>query len=95
MRFITDCVHSNGPDITAMVDAAIDITRRTFLRHVDRNDLERVEGGLGYEKDPRKGLTMAADYHVSYHRSKFQGRRCYYFQWSAIEHIFQTVQDCG
>lgn len=88
MRFITDCIGSNGPDIEAMTEAAITITRRTFLKHIDRNDLECIEGGLGYEKDPRKGLTMAADWHVSYHRSKYQGRRCYYFCWSAIEHIF-------
>ena len=87
-RFITDPINSNGPAIEAMTASAIKITRRTFLKHVDRNDLECIEGGLGYEKDPRKGLTMAADYCVSYHRSKFEGKPCYYFQWSRIEHIF-------
>ncbi len=88
MKFVTDCIGSNARDVQAMIDAAIDITRQTFLKHVDREEMDCIEGGLGYEKDPRKGLTMAADYAVSYHRSKYQGRLCYYFRWSAIEHIF-------
>ena len=88
MRFITDCIGSNGPDIEAMTEAAIDITRRTFLQHVDQSELADIAEHLGYCWHPSQGLTMAADWAVSYHRSKYQGRRCYYFCWSAIEHVF-------
>ena len=88
MRFITDCISAKGPDISAMTETAIDITRRTFLKHVNREDLDLLAVGMGYQRHPQQGLTMAADYSVSYHRSKYQSRRCYYFCWSAIEYVF-------
>jgi hypothetical protein len=76
------------PHLTEMVDSATDITRKTFLAHVDRDDLRQVELGLGYDAHPKQGLTMAGDYHVSYHRSKYKGKRCYFFKWSGIEYVF-------
>ena len=87
-RYLTDCVHSDGPSITPMVDQARDVTRRTFLQHVDRENLREIEAGIGYAAHPRQGLTMAADWSVSYYRSKFRGRPCYFFKWSSIEHVF-------
>jgi hypothetical protein len=68
-----------------MIEAARGITRRTFLKHVDRAELRDMEKGLGYE---RGGLMMASDWAVSYHRSTLHGKRCYYFRHSAIEHVF-------
>lgn len=88
MRFVTNCVNSTSRDITPMVDAEKDITRRTFLQHVDRENLRDVEKSLGYDEHPSQGLTMAGDYHVSYHRSVFRGQPCYFFRWSSIEYVF-------
>lgn len=88
-RFVTNCINSTSEAISPMVDAARDIiSRRTFLKHVDRDDLRQVERECGYDTHPKQGLTMAGDYHVSYHRSEFRGKRCYYFRWSAIEFVF-------
>lgn len=88
-RFQTDCVNSDdGAGIQAMVDAAHEISRRTFLGYVDRAQLREIEAACGYESHPKRGLTMANDWSVSYHRSTFRGRPCVYFRWSAIEHIF-------
>lgn len=67
---------------------SIDITRRTLLQHVGAEQMNEIESRLGYASHPSQGLMMARDYHVSYHRSKLHGKRCYYFKWSAIEHIF-------
>lgn len=75
-----------------MVDAAICISRRTFLRHVDRNDLHEFENAAGYAQHPSRGLTMSADYAVAYYRSKLHGERVYYFVHSAIEYVFQTLR---
>lgn len=90
--FLTNCVSCPGSNageaIQAMVDAARDITRRTFLKHVYRNELIQIERDLGYEFHPKRGLTMASDWHVSYHKSVFRGVPCIYFRWSGIEHIF-------
>lgn len=80
-------VRSEG-GLCTMIDNAIDISRKTFLQHVDRDALSEVEARLGYEKHPSQGLTMAGDYHVSYHRSKLHGSRVYYFNWSGIEYVF-------
>lgn len=87
-RYVTSCVHSTYEAIHPMVEAARDISRATFLKHVDRENLREVEAELGYSRHPRQGLTMAGDYHVSYHRSTFCGRPCWFFTWSAIEHVF-------
>lgn len=86
--FVTTCVNSTREAITPMVDQEADITRATFLKHVDREELQEIEQQLGYSSHPKQGLTMAGDFHVSYHRSTFRGRRCYFFRWSAIEHVF-------
>lgn len=90
-RFITDCVNSTAGLIAPMNDAAVDISRRTFLKKVDREQLRAIECQLGYSSHPKQGLTMARDFHVSYFRSKFGGRKCYFFRWSAIEYVFVEV----
>jgi len=70
-----------------MIDNAREITRATFVKHVDRDSLKDIEEGLGYVRGsmPRH---MADDYAVSYHKSKLFGRTVYYFRHSAIEYIF-------
>ncbi len=94
MTYQTSCVgfpqtkvHTDG-GLMDMIGSAVSVTRATFLRHVDRENLREIEAGLGYEAHPSRGLTMAGDWHVSYHRSKLFGKRVYYFRQSAIEHIF-------
>jgi GNAT superfamily N-acetyltransferase len=76
-----------------MVDASTDVTRKTFLKHVDRESLREVEKSLGYFEHPSQGLTMAGDWHVSYHRGYFIGKPVYYFVHSAIEYIFMDPYD--
>ena len=71
-----------------MIDKNINISRETFLKYVNRDDLRDLETSLSYEQHPKRGLTMAGDYSVSYHRSKLHGRRVYYFRQSAIEYVF-------
>lgn len=80
-------VHADG-GLCDMIDEAITLTRRTFLAHVDRKGLAKVEAMLGYATHPSQGMTMAGDYHVSYHRSKLHGERVYFFKHSAIEYVF-------
>lgn len=85
--FYRSCVDWPRSDVGAlrdMIDNAKDITRRTFLKHVDLDQLKETEANLGYDKH----LRMKDDYHVSYHRSTLHGKRVYYFKWSGIEHVF-------
>lgn len=72
--------------LNTLINDAVMITRRTFLQHVDREALQRLEEECGYDSHWKRGLTMAGDFHVSYHRY----RDIYYFRWSAIEYVFAT-----
>ena len=92
-NFYSDCVSwpeaaDKEGGLMDMVDNDIDITRSTFLKHINREDLADLEQQLSYSAHPAQGLTMAADWAVSYHRSKLHGKRVYYFQHSAIEYVF-------
>jgi hypothetical protein len=91
-RFHSSCVQWDREDLDtlhALIENAQDISRRTFLQHVDRGDLRNCEDELSYERHPRRGLTMAEDWHVSYHRSHCERfGRVYYFRHSAIEYVF-------
>ena len=91
-HFYSDCVSWPERDVheglIPMIDDAIDITRRTFLKHVDREEMKEIEQALGYASHHKQNLTMAADWHVSYHRSKLHGKTVYFFTWSGIEHVF-------
>lgn len=80
-------VHSKG-GLSDMVDTEIDITRRTFLKHVDKEDLAELARSLGYEEHHTRGLTMANDWCISYHGGILHGKRCYYFRHSSIEYVF-------
>jgi hypothetical protein len=90
-KFYNDCVDWPKNDVDGlsdMIDNAIDITRRTFLKYVDHSELADMAENLGYCWHPTQGLTMAADWHISYHRSKLHDKRVYYFRHSCIEYVF-------
>ena len=94
-HFFSSCVawpYERVDALHEIIDNAIDITRNTFLKHVDREGLKEIEESLGYESHPAKGLTMAGDYHVSYARSSINGYRVYFFKHSAIEYVFITSE---
>ena len=91
MQYFNNCVNWDRRDIdglTDMINNNLDISRKTFLKHIDKEEIQAVEDDLGYAQHPSQGLTMAGDYHISYHRSKLHGKRCYYFCHSGIEYVF-------
>jgi hypothetical protein len=91
-RFFNSCVGWCESDVHApgglcdLIDNRRTISRRTFLRHVDRDELRDIERDLGYGA----WLRMAADWHVEYFRSTLHGRRVYGFRHSAIEYVFTS-----
>lgn len=90
-NFLTTCVgwdHGDIDSLLEMIDNEQTITRRSFLRNVDRVEVREIEHDLGYAWHPANGLIMAKDYAVTYHRSLLDGKRCYYFRHSAIEYVF-------
>ncbi len=85
-KYETCCVNAKGKDIQVMVEQNRDITYRTFFKYVSLDDV--LEVFEGYVKDSRKGLTLKNDWAVSYSKSLYQGRPCYYINHSMIEYIF-------
>jgi hypothetical protein len=78
----------NVPALVRCIDDSREITRRTFRRHVNHESLEDLEASLGYESHPSRGLTMAGDWYVTYHKSTYKGRPCVYLRYSGIEYLF-------
>ena len=81
MTYLTNCVNSDCESITNMTDTSREITLRTFLRHVSRQEVSAL---LGYDRY----LPISRDWCVRFHKGTYQGMPCYYVVHSAIEYIF-------
>lgn len=86
----TNWPRQNVGALMHLIEHGRNITRRTFLKHVDREALDMLASELGYCRHPAQGLTMARDFHVSYHRYRALGAQpwVYWFRWSSIEFVF-------
>lgn len=85
-RFHCTCVQSTSELINSMRDRAKTVKYRTMLRHC--RGLGEIAHQLGYRYSSNQGLALKHDWHVSYHRSIYDGHPCYYFVHSGIEHIW-------
>lgn len=82
-RYYTNCISCGDSDaINEMKDGAKQVTLSTIRRHCsDFNELVSI---LGYNKK----FPISKDYHVSFWKSKYKDKCCYYLEWSRIEYIF-------
>lgn len=83
----TNCTSSTAKLINDMVDQAREVTYATLARHVGADQLRFTFPFYAWGPGT-PGLRMKNDWAVSYYRSKYRGRLCYYVQHSAIEYIF-------
>lgn len=94
LTFLNNCVGWPRRDVFAegglsdMIDRSLEVTRKTFMKHVDKSSLRMIEVDLGYTTNPREGMTMAGDCYVAYYRSKLHGKTVYFLNHSAIEYVF-------
>ena len=98
LPFYNNCVNWDRKDVDSlsqMIQDEVQITRRTFLKHVDREQMKELEADLGYEDHYSKGLTMARDWCVGYYKSKLHGKIVYFFRYSAIEYVFADTRKAG
>jgi hypothetical protein len=90
--YFNNCVCWDRGDIPALRDMCNNretITRQTFLKYIDREELREIEGELGYESHYKQGLTMAGDFYIEYFKSVLSGERVYGFRYSGIEYVFK------
>jgi hypothetical protein len=85
--YIGNCQHLPSRLISEMVDQERTILWSAFRKWVSPVELRRIEQSLGYTHDslPRH---LHDDYAVSFHRSKYNGVPCVFFDWSSIEYVF-------
>ena len=91
-NYVTCCVDSDGESINGLVDAATVVTYRTMM--LNCNGLLPWAKAHGYAKRG-PGLTLRADWAVTFHKSKYRGKPCYYLQWSGIEYIWTKDKHVG
>lgn len=73
-----------------MIDAGVQITYRTFRKHLGKQLLQWA-AEHGYDRY----LPLSKDWHVTYYRGVYAGRRCLYLCWSAIEFIWVQHAEHG
>jgi hypothetical protein len=84
-KYRTNCVDSDDSEaITTMVDSSKDTTFESFAKNCDyiptADKLGYVSGAT-----PRR---MHQDRHVTYRKSRYKGKLCFYFAHSGIEYVF-------
>ena len=85
-RYTCSCVESTSELITAMTERAREVTLRTMRKHCA--GLREWEREMGYVTGSKKGLHLKNDWTVSYYKSRYNGRPCYYIDHSRIERIW-------
>ena len=91
-KFFHSCVAWPAPYVGHLLDMIAhpkerEISRRTFLKHVEHEDLHMMKHTLGYYPETW-ARSMRADWRVTYHRSILRGERVYFFTHSRIEYVF-------
>jgi hypothetical protein len=70
-----------------MTDRGVELDYETFRDEVG-SSLDDWAEAHHYSLVASDGLTLKADWHVAYYRSRFDGKACLYLVWSAFEHIW-------
>jgi len=78
----TSCLESTGHFINSMKENQTPITFETMKRNCE--GLLEWSRSKGYDRE----LPIQNDFHVSYHKSYYRYKPCYYVRWSAIEFIW-------
>lgn len=84
--YCTNCTSAKARHLEPMVDNAKEITFKTFMKHVDLDEMRGIF--QMYDWGRSGGLKMKDDFMVSYYKSKYRGKPCYYVEHSCIEYIF-------
>ena len=86
LKFYSDCVgYPVLSDLEHIIDNEKEITYKTFVANVNKEDRLMLERRLGYGKD----FPITKDWHVRFFRSKDEDNNTVYFmRHSAIEYVF-------
>lgn len=85
------CIYLDRDSVGVMVEDAIDLTSRVFRERIGEENYAKLSNHLGYSFVDEGVLTLASDWHVSFHRSQYESQPCYYCNHSAIEYVFVEI----
>lgn len=87
-HFFISCVGCEGQilkSLNTMIRKSRKISYHTFL---DKVPLKEIRDLFPQYKYNGGGLHIKDDWSVSWHKSKWNGKTCYYIRHSAIEYVF-------
>ena len=87
-NYFNNCVGIGSKDVPAlhqMIDRARDIKWETLIKHIRTEQVRSLFPDYEYNGN---GLHIKDDWAVSFCKSRFRGKVCYYIRHSAIEYIF-------
>ena len=92
--YLTCCVDVPRRDVPAlhdMIERALDITYRTFTKHIPIREIAELFPCSIYAWGPGHPgeLRLKDDWAVRFCRSKYKGINVYYIRHSSIEYIFR------
>lgn len=86
--YLGNCTNSHvASGLEDMMDSAEEISYEEMLSVLGKQELSHHFPQFDWSSRPRD-LTMKNDYAVSYYKSTFRGKPCYYIRESGIEYIF-------
>ena len=80
MEFIGTCVGLEEKDLNDFDDSSHDISYRTFVRYLGRREIRDLNKSFG--------VPLSRDWHVSFKKGKWRGKKAICLFHSAIHHIW-------
>jgi len=84
-----NCIQLNAKLVTEMVDNSEEIDYEDIRKEIPQKELRILFPD--YDWNNQGGLQLHNDYSVKFCKSKYNGKKCLYIQWSAIEFVWVEV----
>lgn len=89
--YLKNCTQFTFNDIKylqEMIDNSMEIKWETFMKYISKKDLQQLFPYYKWHGGTGKNLHIKNDYAVTYYKSKYKNKLCYYLSHSSIEYIF-------
>jgi hypothetical protein len=86
--YLRNCTSFTSEDIHLLSDMVENSHQITYSTFTSNTVWKPVAADLGYSVTTEFGMRLSQDLCVTYYKSTFDGKVCYYMKHSAIEYIF-------
>ena len=85
-EYLGNGTHLNAELLLEMGDNSEEIDYEDIRKEISQKELRILFPG--YNWDNQGGLQLHNDWIVTFHKSKYNGKKCLYIRWSAIEFVW-------